>query len=175
YGLQLATKPPQVPYHETIRKGASVRGRHKRQTGGHGQFGDVVIEIAPSPRGGGFAFHDRIKGGVVPKQWIPSVEKGVREYMKSGPLGFPVVDINVALDRKSTRLNSSHPSISYAVFCLKKKILRVDGDDTKSAGCETRRVLVVARAIQEYTSPRSALGSAYTCTDTRRSLFFFFK
>jgi len=97
YGLALATKPPQVPYHETIRKGASVRGRHKRQTGGHGQFGDVVIEISPSPRGTGFAFHDRIKGGVVPKQWIPSVEKGVREYMKTGPLGFPVVDINVAL------------------------------------------------------------------------------
>jgi elongation factor G len=97
YNLTLATRQPQVPYHETIRKPASARGRHKRQTGGHGQFGDVAIEIAPAPRGAGFAFHDRIKGGVVPKQWIGSVEKGVREYMKTGPLGFPVVDIAVAL------------------------------------------------------------------------------
>ncbi|HEX4272977.1 MAG TPA: elongation factor G, partial [Rhizomicrobium sp.] len=97
YGLHLVTRAPRVPYRETIRKPATSRGRHKRQTGGHGQFGDVVLEIIPSPRGGGFAFHDRIKGGVVPKQWIGSVEKGVVEYMKSGPLGFPVVDVNVAL------------------------------------------------------------------------------
>ena len=69
----------------------------KRQSGGHGQFGDVVLEIAPGPRGSGLVFQDRIKGGVVPKQWIPSVERGVRDYMKAGPLGFPVVDITVAL------------------------------------------------------------------------------
>jgi len=97
YGLALATRAPRVPYRESIRKPASVRGRHKRQTGGHGQFGDVVLEIAPAGRGGGFTFHDRIKGGVVPKQWIGSVEKGVLEYMKAGPLGFPVVDVTVAL------------------------------------------------------------------------------
>lgn len=97
YGLTLVTKPARVPYRETIRKAASARGRHKRQSGGHGQFGDVAIEIRPLPRGSGFAFEDRIKGGVVPKQWIASVEKGVREFMKTGPLGFPVVDIAVAL------------------------------------------------------------------------------
>ena len=97
YGLTLVTKPARVPYRETIRKAASARGRHKRQSGGHGQFGDVAIEIRPLPRGSGFVFEDRIKGGVVPKQWIPSVEKGVREFMKTGPLGFPVVDIAVAL------------------------------------------------------------------------------
>ena len=97
YGLALVTRVPRVPYRETIRKSASVRGRHKRQSGGHGQFGDVVLEIAPLPRGQGFVFHDRIKGGVVPKQWIGSVEKGVHEYMKTGPLGFPVVDVAVAL------------------------------------------------------------------------------
>jgi elongation factor G len=97
YGLRLSTKPPRVPYRETIRKSTMVRGRHKRQSGGHGQFGDVVLEIAPLPRGTGFVFHDRIKGGVVPKQWIGSVEKGVQEYMKTGPLGFPVVDVAVSL------------------------------------------------------------------------------
>jgi elongation factor G len=97
YGLRLLTREPRVPYRETIRKAATARGRHKRQTGGHGQFGDVVLEITPASRGAGFAFHDRIKGGVVPKQWIGSVEKGVQDYMKSGPLGFPVVDISVSL------------------------------------------------------------------------------
>jgi len=97
YGLKLNMHPPRVPYKETIRKGTSQRGRHKRQSGGHGQFGDVVIEIKPVPRGSGFAFVDQIKGGVVPKQWIPSVEKGVMEYLKQGPLGFPVVDVAVAL------------------------------------------------------------------------------
>lgn len=97
YGLTLATSAPRVPYRETIRKSTTARGRHKRQSGGHGQFGDVVLEIGPAPRGAGFTFHDRIKGGVVPKQWIGSVEKGVLEFMKSGPLGFPVVDVTVAL------------------------------------------------------------------------------
>ncbi|MBN9546173.1 MAG: elongation factor G [Alphaproteobacteria bacterium] len=97
YGLKLVTRAPRVPYRETIRKSASSRGRHKRQSGGHGQYGDVVLHIEPMPRGQGFVFHDRIKGGVVPKQWIGSVEKGVVEYMKAGPLGFPVVDVAVAL------------------------------------------------------------------------------
>lgn len=97
FGLSLLTREPRVPYRETVRKPATARGRHKRQTGGHGQFGDVVLEIMPAARGAGFTFHDRIKGGVVPKQWIGSVEKGVHDYMKSGPLGFPVVDISVAL------------------------------------------------------------------------------
>jgi elongation factor G len=97
FGLALDTHKARVPYRETIRKAAISRGRHKRQSGGHGQFGDCVLSIAPLPRGAGFAFQDRIKGGVVPRQWIPSVEKGVRDYLKTGPLGFPVVDVAVAL------------------------------------------------------------------------------
>lgn len=97
YGLKILSGPPRVPYKETIRKATTVRGRHKRQSGGHGQFGDVVLEIKPLPRGTGFEFHDGIVGGVVPKQWIPSVEKGVIEYLKCGPLGFPVVDTSVTL------------------------------------------------------------------------------
>jgi elongation factor G len=97
YGLKLNTQRPRAPYKETIRKGTTQHGRHKRQSGGHGQFGDVIIDIKPLPRGAGFAFLDQIKGGVIPRQWIPSVEKGVIDYLKCGPLGFPVVDISVAL------------------------------------------------------------------------------
>ncbi|OBQ69891.1 elongation factor G [Mesorhizobium erdmanii] len=88
---------PAVPYRETIRKPAQQRGRHKKQSGGHGQFGDVVIEIKPLPRGSGFQFTDTITGGVVPKTYIQSVETGIRDYLKTGPLGFPVVDVAVNL------------------------------------------------------------------------------
>ncbi|TPI65440.1 elongation factor G [Mesorhizobium sp. B3-1-3] len=88
---------PAVPYRETIRKAAQQRGRHKKQSGGHGQFGDVVIEIKPLPRGSGFQFSDTITGGVVPKTYIQSVETGIRDYLKTGPLGFPVVDVAVNL------------------------------------------------------------------------------
>ena len=97
YALGLETKPPRVPYKEAIRKGAKVRGRHKKQSGGHGQFGDVVIEITPLARGEGFRFDDKITGGVVPKNYIPAVEAGVRDYLSKGPLGFPVVDVAVTL------------------------------------------------------------------------------
>lgn len=97
YGLKLQTHRPQVPYKETIKRSTTQRGRHKRQTGGHGQFGDVVIEIKPLPRGSGFVFEDKISGGVVPRNFIPSVEKGIIDFLKEGPLGFPVVDLAVAL------------------------------------------------------------------------------
>lgn len=97
FGLKIQTHSPKVPYKETIKKPARQHGRHKRQSGGHGQFGDVHIDIKPLPRGTGFVFEDQIKGGVVPRQFIPSVEKGVIDFLKQGPLGFPVVDVGVAL------------------------------------------------------------------------------
>ncbi len=97
FNLAVAGHRPQVPYKETIRKTVSEHGRHKRQSGGHGQFGDIYVDIAPQPRGSGFQFADTIVGGVVPKQYIPSVAEGVEDYLKRGPLGFPVVDIKVTL------------------------------------------------------------------------------
>ena len=97
YGVAVDSAQPTVGYKESIRSSVTQRGRHKKQSGGHGQFGDVVIEVRPLERGGGFRFDEKIHGGAVPKQYIPPVEQGVRDAMTKGPLGFPVVDVAVTL------------------------------------------------------------------------------
>jgi elongation factor G len=97
FGVSIVRRSPTVGYRETIRKPIVQRGRHKKQSGGHGQFGDVVLDVKPLPRGSGFTFADEIKGGVVPTNYIPSVEEGVVDGLKHGPLGFPVVDVAVKL------------------------------------------------------------------------------
>ena len=97
YAINIDSYAPSVPYKETIRKGVSVRGRHKKQSGGHGQFGDVVVDIKPLSRGEGFVFSETITGGVVPKQYFGSVENGVKDALIKGPLGFEVVDLSVNL------------------------------------------------------------------------------
>lgn len=97
YNLLLVMENPKIPYKETIKKSTKVHGRYKHQSGGHGAFGDVYLEIKPLNRGEGFQFHQTIVGGAVPKQYIPGVEMGVREYLQTGPLGYPVVDIAVTL------------------------------------------------------------------------------
>ncbi len=97
YGVEVRSRPPSIGYRESIRRTVTQRGRHKKQSGGHGQFGDVVIELRPLARGEGFKFEDRISGGAIPRQWIPAVEQGVKDAMAKGALGFPVVDVAVVL------------------------------------------------------------------------------
>ncbi len=95
--LEIGVNDPKVPYKEAIRKPITQRSRYKKQSGGHGQYGDVVLDIKPLPRGTGFQFEEKVVGGVVPRQYIPSVEIGVKDFLQKGPLGFPVVDVAVTL------------------------------------------------------------------------------
>lgn len=97
YNVDIETHLPKGSYRETIRGGADHHARHKKQSGGHGQFADIKVKIAPLGRGEGFRFDEKIHGGSVPKQFIPAVEAGVKEELATGPLGFPVVDIGVTL------------------------------------------------------------------------------
>jgi elongation factor G len=97
FGINVKSQAPAIGYQETIRKSATQRGRHKKQSGGHGQFGDVVLEVMPMPRGGGFAFHEKVVGGAVPRNYIGAVEEGVVDGLLRGPLGFPVIDVQVTL------------------------------------------------------------------------------
>jgi elongation factor G len=97
YGVNVKSHPPAIGYQETIRKAITQRGRHKKQSGGHGQFGDVVLDIKPKPRGSGFEFHEKVVGGAVPRNYIGAVEEGVVDALARGPLGFPVIDVDVTL------------------------------------------------------------------------------
>ena len=98
FGVNVKSQAPGIGYQETIRKSITAqRGRHKKQSGGHGQFGDVVLDIKPMPRGGGFEFVDKIVGGAVPRNYIGAVEEGVVDALVRGPLGFPVIDVHVTL------------------------------------------------------------------------------
>jgi elongation factor G len=99
FGVDVNLKLPKIPYRETIKKKVRVQGKHKKQTGGHGQFGDCWVQFEPLPKGAGFEFVDAIVGGVIPKTYIPAVEKGIVESAKKGVLaGFPTVDFRATLD-----------------------------------------------------------------------------
>ena len=97
FGVSVASRRPQTAYRETIRSSSTQRGKHKKQSGGHGQFGDVVMEVRPGVRGGGVVFGQKIHGGVVPKQYFGAVEDGMHDALQKGPLGFPVVDVEATL------------------------------------------------------------------------------
>jgi elongation factor G len=128
YNIAVHGRPPQTPYRETIRKSTQSHGRHKKQSGGHGQFGDVKVEIRPRGRGEGFEFIDKIVGGAVPRQYIPAVEAGAREYLRRGPLGFPVVDVSVTLyDGQFHSVDSSELAFKMATaLALKEGLAKCD-------------------------------------------------
>ena len=115
YNVAVETETPRVAYRETIQGGSQQHARYKRQTGGHGQFADIKVEIKPLPRGSGFRFVDKIVGGVVPRNFIPAVEEGLIDYLKEGPLGQPVVDLEVTLfDGQYHAVDSSEMSFKMA-------------------------------------------------------------
>ena len=115
YNVAVETVPPRVAYRETIQTGTQQHARYKRQTGGHGQFADIKVEIKPLPRGSGFRFVDKVVGGVVPRNFIPAVEEGLTEFLKEGPLGQPVVDLEATLfDGQYHAVDSSEMSFKMA-------------------------------------------------------------
>jgi elongation factor G len=128
YNVEVEPHAPRTPYRETIRKGGQAHGRHKKQSGGHGQFGDVKIEIRPLGRGEGFQFENKVVGGAVPRQFIPAVEAGAREHLEKGPLGFPVVDVAVTLhDGQFHSVDSNELSFKLATaLALKEGLPRCE-------------------------------------------------
>ncbi len=124
YNVVIDTEAPRVAYRETIQAGATQHARYKRQTGGHGQFADIKVEIRPLPRGSGFRFVDKIVGGVVPRNFIPAVEDGLVDYLKEGPLGQAVVDLEVALvDGQYHAVDSSEMSFKMAARIAMSEVM----------------------------------------------------
>ena len=122
FGVQMELSTPKIPYMETIRSSARVQGKHKKQSGGRGQFGDCWIEISPLP-GGGYEFVDKIVGGVIPQQYRPAVDKGIQEAMEKGVLaGYPVIDVKIALvDGSFHNVDSSEMAFKIAGSLAFKK------------------------------------------------------
>ena len=126
FNVEVLLLPPKVPYRETIKKKIRVQGKHKKQTGGHGQFGDCWVQIEPLPRGKGFEFVDSIVGGAIPRQYIPAVEKGIIESCQRGVLaGFPCVDFRATVDDGSFHaVDSSEMAFKIAGSLAFKKARR---------------------------------------------------
>jgi elongation factor G len=127
FGVEADLRPPIIEYRETIRGTAHVQGKHKKQSGGHGQYGDVVIDMEPLPPGTGFEFVDKIFGGSVPRQYIPAVEKGMRENIEHGILaGYPVVDMRITLvDGSYHPVDSSEMAFKTASTIAFKKAMEM--------------------------------------------------
>ncbi len=159
FGVDVHMKTPKVPYKETIRAKARAQGKYKKQTGGHGQYGDAWLEVEPLPRGGGFEFVDKIVGGVIPRQYIPAVEKGVVEAMQEGALaGYPMVDIKVTLyDGSYHTVDSSEMAFKIAASMGFKK-----------AVSEAKPVLLEPIMSVEVVAPDDALGAVIGDLNARR-------
>ncbi|UTW06312.1 elongation factor G [Pseudomonas benzenivorans] len=159
YKVEVQTQPPRVPYRETITRAAEGHSRHKKQTGGAGQFGEVFLRVEPLARGAGFEFVDAVKGGVIPSQFIPSVEKGVRSVLEAGPLaGYPVDDLRVTVyDGKSHAVDSKDIAFQAAG---RKAML----DALRAARC----IALEPVASIEITTPEAKLGDITTDLVGRR-------
>lgn len=159
FGVDVELDAPKVPYKETIRGTVSVQGRHKKQSGGRGQFGDVWLKIEPLPKGGGFEFVNNIVGGVVPRQYVPAVEKGVLEAMAAGVLaGYPVVDVKVTLyDGSYHTVDSSEMAFKIAgSLAFKKGVV------------DARPVLLEPIMAMEITVPNDYMGDIIGDLNSRR-------
>lgn len=159
FGVDVKMKTPKVPYKETVRTRASAQGKYKKQTGGHGQYGDAWIEIEPLPRGGGFEFVDRIVGGVIPRQYIPAVEKGIIEAMHEGALaGYPMVDVRVTVfDGSYHTVDSSEMAFKVAASMGFKKAVEA-----------AKPVLLEPTMSVEVVAPDDALGAVIGELNSRR-------
>jgi elongation factor G len=159
FGVDVKMKTPKVPYKETIRAKANAQGKYKKQSGGHGQYGDAWIELEPLPRGSGFEFVDKIVGGVIPRQYIPAVEKGVVEAMHEGSLaGYPMVDLRVTLyDGSYHTVDSSEMAFKVAASMGFKKAVEA-----------ARPVLLEPIMSVEVVSPDDTLGAVIGDLNSRR-------
>jgi len=159
FGADVTMKTPKVPYKETIRAKAKAQGKYKKQSGGHGQYGDAWIEIEPLPRGVGFEFVDKIVGGVIPRQYVPAVEKGVIEAMHEGTLaGYPMVDVRVTLfDGSYHTVDSSEMAFKVAASMGFKKAME-----------SAKPVLLEPIMSVEVVAPDDSLGAVIGDLNSRR-------
>jgi elongation factor G len=159
FGVEVEMKTPKIPYRETIKKAASAQGKYKKQTGGRGQYGDCWIKIEPLPRGSGFEFVDQIVGGVIPRQYIPAVEKGLVEKMKEGLLaGYPLVDIRATLyDGSYHSVDSSEMAFKIAASLALQK-----------AAQEAKLVLLEPIVKVEVITPEEYLGNVIGDLNAKR-------
>ncbi len=159
YGVQVELKEPKVPYRETIRGKAKLQSKYKKQSGGRGQYADVWIELEPLPRGAGFEFVDKVVGGVVPRQYIPAVEKGIAEAMHHGILGgFPVQDV------RATLFDGSHHSVDSSEMAFK-----IAGSMGFKKGMEQANPVLLEPIVQmEITVPDECIGDVIGNMNSRR-------